>query len=43
MFNHGKRCAAINLKHERGREALLKLVETSDVFLTSYLPDPPAS
>ncbi len=22
IFNHGKRCAAINLKHERGREAL---------------------
>ena len=38
VFNHGKRCAAINLKHERGREALLKLVETSDVFLTSFLP-----
>jgi len=38
IFNHGKRCAAINLKHERGREALLKIVETSDVFLTSYLP-----
>jgi crotonobetainyl-CoA:carnitine CoA-transferase CaiB-like acyl-CoA transferase len=37
VFNHGKRCAAINLKHERGREALLKIVETSDVFLTSFL------
>jgi crotonobetainyl-CoA:carnitine CoA-transferase CaiB-like acyl-CoA transferase len=37
IFNHGKRCAAINLKHERGREALLKLVESSDVFLTSFL------
>jgi crotonobetainyl-CoA:carnitine CoA-transferase CaiB-like acyl-CoA transferase len=37
VFNHGKRCAAINLKHERGREALLRIVETSDVFLTSYL------
>jgi crotonobetainyl-CoA:carnitine CoA-transferase CaiB-like acyl-CoA transferase len=38
IFNHGKRCAAINLKHERGREALLKLVESADVFLTSFLP-----
>lgn len=37
VFNHGKRCAAINLKHERGREALLRLAERSDVFLTSFL------
>jgi crotonobetainyl-CoA:carnitine CoA-transferase CaiB-like acyl-CoA transferase len=37
IFNHGKRCAAINLKHEHGREALLRLAERSDVFLTSFL------
>jgi crotonobetainyl-CoA:carnitine CoA-transferase CaiB-like acyl-CoA transferase len=37
IFNHGKRCAAINLKHERGHEALLRLAERSDVFLTSFL------
>ncbi|HEY8216809.1 MAG TPA: CoA transferase, partial [Acidimicrobiia bacterium] len=37
IFNHGKRSAAINLKHERGHEALLRLVDTSDVFLTSFL------
>lgn len=37
VFNHGKRSAAINLKHERGRAALLRLVEDSDVFLTSFL------
>ncbi len=37
IFNRGKRSAAINLKHDQGREALLKLVETSDVFLTSFL------
>ena len=37
IFNHGKRCAAINLKHERGREALFRLAERSDVFLTSFL------
>ncbi len=38
IFNHGKRSAAINLKHEHGREALLRLTESSDVFLTSFLP-----
>jgi len=37
VFNRGKRAAAINLKHEKGREALLRLVERSDVFLTSFL------
>jgi crotonobetainyl-CoA:carnitine CoA-transferase CaiB-like acyl-CoA transferase len=37
VFNHGKRNAAINLKHERGREAMLRIAETSDVFLTSFL------
>jgi crotonobetainyl-CoA:carnitine CoA-transferase CaiB-like acyl-CoA transferase len=38
IFNRAKRSAAINLKHERGREALLRIAETSDVFLTSFLP-----
>ena len=37
IFNHNKRAAAINLKHADGREALLKLVESADVFLTSFL------
>lgn len=36
--NHGKRSVAINIAHEDGRAALLKLVETADVFLTNYLP-----
>jgi crotonobetainyl-CoA:carnitine CoA-transferase CaiB-like acyl-CoA transferase len=37
IFNRNKRCVAINLKHERGREALLRIAATSDVFLTSFL------
>jgi crotonobetainyl-CoA:carnitine CoA-transferase CaiB-like acyl-CoA transferase len=37
VFNHGKRSAAINLKHARGREAMLRIAETSDVFMTSFL------
>ncbi len=36
--NHGKRSVAIDLSTPDGRETLLKLVETADVFLTSYLP-----
>lgn len=37
VFNRGKRAAAINMKHPDGREAVLRLAEHSDVFLTSYL------
>lgn len=37
LFNRGKRSAAINLKHERGREALIAIAKTCDVFLTSFL------
>jgi crotonobetainyl-CoA:carnitine CoA-transferase CaiB-like acyl-CoA transferase len=36
--NHGKRSVAIDISHPDGREALLKLVETADVFLTNYMP-----
>ncbi|MEM7139581.1 MAG: CoA transferase [Actinomycetota bacterium] len=36
--NRSKRSLAINLTHEAGREAFMKLIETADVFLTNYLP-----
>ena len=35
--NRGKRSVALNISHPDGREALMKLVETGDVFLTNYL------
>jgi crotonobetainyl-CoA:carnitine CoA-transferase CaiB-like acyl-CoA transferase len=36
--NRGKRSVAINLAHDDGREAFLKLVEQADVVITNYLP-----
>lgn len=36
--NRNKKSVALDLKSEEGREALLKLVETADVFLTSLRP-----
>lgn len=36
--NRSKRSLAINLQHEDGRDAFMKLIETADVFLTNYLP-----
>jgi crotonobetainyl-CoA:carnitine CoA-transferase CaiB-like acyl-CoA transferase len=36
--HRGKRSIGLDLGHPDGREALMKLVETADVFLTNYLP-----
>lgn len=36
--NRGKRSVGIDLSTDEGREVLMRLVETADVFLTSYLP-----
>ena len=36
--NRGKKSIAIDLKSAEGREVLLKLIETADVFLTSLRP-----
>ncbi|MEY2425295.1 MAG: hypothetical protein QOI61_867, partial [Actinomycetota bacterium] len=36
--NRGKKSIAIDISHPDGHEALMKLVETADVFLTNYLP-----
>jgi crotonobetainyl-CoA:carnitine CoA-transferase CaiB-like acyl-CoA transferase len=36
--NRNKKSIALDLKSEEGREALLKLIETADVFITSLRP-----
>jgi crotonobetainyl-CoA:carnitine CoA-transferase CaiB-like acyl-CoA transferase len=36
--NRGKRSVGLDLASEDGREVLMKLVATSDVFLTNFLP-----
>lgn len=36
--NRSKKSVALDLKSEEGREALLKLIETADVFITSLRP-----
>jgi crotonobetainyl-CoA:carnitine CoA-transferase CaiB-like acyl-CoA transferase len=37
--NRGKRSIGIDLRTEKGREVLARLVESADVFLTNWLPD----
>ncbi|HEY5098082.1 MAG TPA: CoA transferase [Acidimicrobiales bacterium] len=37
--NRGKRSIGLDISTDGGRELLYKIVETSDVFLTSFLPD----
>ncbi|HXK22264.1 MAG TPA: CoA transferase [Myxococcota bacterium] len=37
--NRGKKSVALDIRTETGRELLHKLAATSDVFLTSFLPD----
>lgn len=38
VFNRGKRSLAVDLRRDEGREIILRLVEESDVFLTSFRP-----
>jgi len=38
VMNRNKRSAGINLREERGREAMNKLLATADVFLSNFQP-----
>jgi crotonobetainyl-CoA:carnitine CoA-transferase CaiB-like acyl-CoA transferase len=38
-YNRGKRAVAIDLAHDEGRALLYRLVESADMFVTSFLPD----
>jgi benzylsuccinate CoA-transferase BbsF subunit len=37
-LNSGKRCITLDLKHERGREVVLRLVGWADVLIESFTP-----
>ena len=38
IWNRGKRSIGLDLRNDGAREIVLRLAETADVFLTSYLP-----
>lgn len=38
LDGRGKRCLALDLKQESGREAMLRLLKTADVFVTNFRP-----
>lgn len=38
-YSRGKRSITLDLTTDEGRDILYRLVDTADVFLTSYLPD----
>lgn len=39
LDNRGKKSLAVDMKLDQGREIVHKLIEKSDVFVTSFLPD----
>lgn len=38
MINQGKKSIAINYRHQRGREVLLRIIATTDVIVESFRP-----
>lgn len=40
LGNHGKRSIGVDIKSERGRQILGRLIADADVFLTNWLPAP---
>lgn len=39
LFNRNKKSIALNLKDEKGKEVLRKLIASSDVFMENFAPD----